>query len=80
MLALVTFLLLTRIFSVTWALIRLHDFRLTQQGDDLRAEYGLLTRVAATIPRRRIQTITIRESLLAPRVRPGSRPCGDRGR
>lgn len=62
-LALVFFLLLTRVFSVIWALIRLHGFRLTQQGDDLRAEYGLLTRVAATIPRRRIQTITIRESL-----------------
>jgi len=62
-LGLVVFLLLTRIFSVIWALIRLHGFRLTQQGDDLRAEYGLLTRVTATIPRRRIQTITIRESL-----------------
>jgi putative membrane protein len=62
-LGLVFFLLLTRIFSVVWALIRLHGFRLTQQGDDLRAEYGLLTRVAATIPRRRIQTITIRESI-----------------
>lgn len=62
-LALILFLLLTRIFSVIWALIRLHGFRLTQQGDDLRAEYGLLTRVTATIPRRRIQTITIRESL-----------------
>lgn len=62
-LGLIVFLLLTRIFSVIWALIRLHGFRLTQQGDDLRAEYGLLTRVAATIPRRRIQTITIRESI-----------------
>jgi putative membrane protein len=62
-LGLMLFLLLTRIFSVIWALIRLHGYRLTQQGDDLRAEYGLLTRVAATIPRRRIQTITIRESL-----------------
>ena len=61
--ALILFLLLTRVFSVIWALIRLHGFRLTQQGDDLRAEYGLLTRVAATIPRRRIQTITIRESI-----------------
>ena len=62
-LGLIVFLLLTRAFSVVWALIRLHGFRLTQQGDDLRAEYGLLTRVAATIPRRRIQTITIRESV-----------------
>jgi len=62
-LALVVFLLLTRVFSVVWALIRLHGYRLTQLGEDLRAEYGLLTRITATIPRRRIQTITIRESL-----------------
>ena len=62
-LGLVLFLALTRVFSVVWALIRLHDYRLTQQGDDLRAQYGLLTRVTATIPRRRIQTITVRESV-----------------
>lgn len=61
--AVLVFLLLTRVFSVVWALIRLHGYRLTQSGDDLRAEYGLLTRVTATIPRRRIQTITVRESL-----------------
>lgn len=63
LLGITAFLLLTRAFSVVWALIRLHGFRLTQQGDDLRAEYGLLTRVTATIPRRRIQSITIRESI-----------------
>ena len=62
-LGIATFLLLTRAFSVVWALIRLHGFRLTQQGDDLRTEYGLLTRVTATIPRRRIQSITVRESI-----------------
>ena len=33
-------------------------------GDDLRTEYGLLTRVTATIPLRRVQTLTIREAPL----------------
>ena len=63
LLAVVVFLLLTRLFSIVWALMRLNGYRLTQSGDDLRAEYGLLTRVTATVPRRRIQTITIRQSL-----------------
>ena len=49
----------TRIFSVGWALVRLHGFALRKVGDDLRADFGLLTRVAATIPIRRIQSVTI---------------------
>ena len=49
---------------MVWALIRLYDFRLTRDGDDLHSTYGLLTRVSATIPLRRIQTLTIREGPL----------------
>ena len=41
-----------------WALVRLYDFRLTRVGEDLRSEYGLFTKVAATVPIRRVQTIT----------------------
>lgn len=63
-LAIVAFLLLTRVLSVIWAFLRLHGFTLTRQGDDVRMEYGLLTRVSTAIPLRRIQTITVRESLL----------------
>jgi putative membrane protein len=51
----------TRVFSVGWALVRLHGFTLRKVGDDLRADFGLLTRVAATIPIRRIQSVTIYE-------------------
>jgi len=45
--------------SMVWASVTLHDFRLTRVDGDLRTEYGLLTRVTATVPRRRIQTLTI---------------------
>ncbi|HSG40811.1 MAG TPA: PH domain-containing protein [Thermoanaerobaculia bacterium] len=54
-------LLFIRLISMVGALVRLHGFRLTRSGEDLRTEYGLLTRVAATIPLPRIQTLTILE-------------------
>ena len=59
--ALVAFVILARVFSVVWALVRLHRFTLRRTGDDLRADFGLFTRVAATIPIRRIQTVTVEE-------------------
>ena len=58
------FLVLVRMLSMIWSAVRLHDFRLTRVGDDLRTEYGLLTRVATTIPLRRVQTLTTREAPL----------------
>jgi putative membrane protein len=58
------FLVLVRLISMAWAVLRLHDFRLTRTGDDLRVTYGLFTRVAATIPLRRIQTVTVRRGWL----------------
>jgi putative membrane protein len=57
-------LIISRAFSIVWALIRLHGFTVVQAGEDLRTEYGLLTRVVQTIPRRRIQTITVRQTPL----------------
>ena len=54
-----TFLVVVRIVSMGWALVRLYGFRLTRANEDLRTEYGLITRVSATVPMRRIQTITI---------------------
>ncbi len=50
---------LVRVVSMVWALVRLYDFRLTRVGEDLRSEYGLFTKVAATVPMRRVQAITI---------------------
>ncbi len=58
-------LVLVRVVSMVWALLRLHGFRLTRTGNELRTEYGLFTRVSATIPLSRVQTLTIYESPLA---------------
>jgi putative membrane protein len=62
------FLVLVRLLSMAWAFLRLYDFRLTMRGEDLRAEYGLFTRVTATIPLRRVQTLTIHEGWLHRRL------------
>jgi len=52
-------LILVRVISMIWALVRLYDFRLTRIGEDLRSEYGLFTKVTATVPIRRVQAITV---------------------
>lgn len=64
LLAVAGFLLAVRLISMLWAFFRLHGFRLVRIGEDLRTEYGLLTRVSATIPLRRIQTLTVRDGWL----------------
>jgi len=53
-----------RVLSMLWSLTRLYDFRLIRDGEDLRTEYGLFTRVTATIPLRRVQSVVVREQLL----------------
>ncbi len=63
-LAFAAFVLAIRVLSMGWSLIRLWGFRLHRTGDDLGTEFGLITRVMATIPLRRIQTVTVRESPL----------------
>jgi putative membrane protein len=60
----VAFLVVVRIVSMGWALVRLYNFRLTRMNEDLRTEYGLITRVSASVPIRRVQTINIRAGLL----------------
>jgi putative membrane protein len=62
--ALIAFLLLSRVFSIIWAQVRLQGYSLVQVGEDLRAEYGLFTRVTATVPIRRIQAVKIRDTPL----------------
>jgi putative membrane protein len=61
---LVGFLLISRVFSILWALIKLNGYSLIQVGEDLRAEYGLFTRVTATVPLRRIQAVIVRDTPL----------------
>lgn len=62
--AVLTILLFIRLLSTVWAVVRLYDFRLDRIGDDLHTEYGLFTRVSATIPLRRVQTVIVREGPL----------------
>ena len=62
-------LVLLRVLSVAWFLLQLHGFTLTRRGSDLRADYGLLTRVRRTIPTGRIQSLTATESPLHRRFR-----------
>ena len=63
-LAFAAFVLAIRVLSMCWSVIRLWGFRIDRTRDDLSAEFGLFTRVMATIPLRRIQTVTVRESPL----------------
>lgn len=57
-------LVLVRLFSVVFALVTLHDFTLARADGDLRARYGLLTRVALTLRVRRIQAIHATDTVL----------------
>ena len=57
-------LLLIRLLSMAWALVRLYGFKLALVDGDARTEFGLLTRIAMTIPLRRVQALTVRESPL----------------
>lgn len=60
----VGFVLAIRLLSMLWSVVRLWGFRLDKHGDDLAVQYGAITRVIASIPLRRIQTLTISESPL----------------
>jgi putative membrane protein len=56
-------LIVLRLFSVLWFLLRFFGYRLTLHGEDLRIACGLFTRVSATVPRKRIQFISIHRPL-----------------
>ena len=58
------FLILLRLFSIAWYLVRYRGFTLLQNEEDLRAEYGLLTQVSSLIPVHRIQLVTVTSTLL----------------
>ncbi|WP_223669897.1 PH domain-containing protein [Kangiella shandongensis] len=52
------------LLSVSFALFKLHEFELLKSHGKLQATMGLLTRMQATIPMSRIQTLTVRNSML----------------
>ncbi len=58
-LAVLCLLIVMRLVGIGWYLLRFHDHTLSRRQDDLRIACGLLTKVSATIPRRRIQFISV---------------------
>jgi len=58
------FLVLLRLFSVSWYLVKYYGFTLRREDEDLRTEFGLFTRVSSLIPVHRIQLLTTRATLL----------------
>ena len=64
LLVIVFLLVLLRLFSIAWYLVRYRGFTLRQKDEDLRAEYGLLTQVSSLIPVHRIQLVTVSSTVL----------------
>ncbi len=52
-----------RIVGIAWYILRFYDHQLTRHGNDLRISCGLFTKVSATIPRQRIQFISVHRTL-----------------
>ena len=58
-------LLSLRVLSVAWTILRFHGYVLERVGEDLRVRCGLLTRTSATVPRHRVQFLSVHQTLLA---------------
>lgn len=58
------FVVLLRLFSIVWYVVKYYDFTVQRDGQDLRIEFGSLTRVSSLIPVYRIQLLTSSASLL----------------
>jgi putative membrane protein len=56
--------LIFRLLSAAWSVLKHFEFSLTARGGELFQSYGLLTRVGRTIPRARIQKLTIADGPL----------------
>lgn len=59
------FVLFVVLGSAGWFAIRFYGYRMTRSGDDIRVSCGLLTRVSATIPRDKIQLVSVQSNLVA---------------
>lgn len=60
----VAFIILGWVVSIGATVVRFYGFTLTRAGEDLRREYGLLSRHHSTVPLKRVQTIRIEQTLL----------------
>ena len=57
-------LVLFRLLGIAWYILRFHGYELSRSGEDLRIRCGLFTKVSATVPRKRIQFISIQQNLI----------------
>lgn len=57
-------LILLRILGVIWYWQRFHNYELKSDGEDFRISCGFFTKITATVPRHRIQFISIHRPLL----------------
>jgi putative membrane protein len=57
-------LMFLKSLSVAWYILRFSGYRLQIDGDDLQVRCGLFTQVSATVPRRRIQFISIHRGFM----------------
>lgn len=62
--ALLLVLVAIRLLGIAWYVLRFYGYRLELRDENLQLSCGLLTRVSATVPRRRIQWISIHRSPL----------------
>lgn len=62
--AFVALFLLLRVVGIVWYVLRFYGYRLVRHGEDLRISCGLFTKVSASVPRRRIQFISVQSNLL----------------
>jgi putative membrane protein len=58
------FVVLGWALSVVVSVVRYHGFTLTREGEEIRREYGLLSRHHSTVPLERVQAVRIEETLL----------------
>ena len=58
-------ILVLRLFSAAWFVLKFYGYRLTLREEELHIRCGLFTKISATVPRQRIQVISIHRSWLA---------------
>lgn len=59
-----TMILVGWVLSIVVTIVRYHGFALTRVGDDIRREFGLLSRHHSTLPLERVQAVRIEQTLL----------------
>ena len=61
--ALLLIFIATRLYGAIWYLQRFSGYRLSLVNDDFRISAGLFTKVSATVPQKRIQFISVHQSM-----------------